>query len=143
MTIALKLLVADTEAALAAATSPRERASLKNALNGYKRTLDAAVSDPEPRAARAPTVDPETGADVEAPKTCSGCGESWDQDRNAAANLLASAAIIDESPGDARESQPPGDQEVAANGTPGGGRFARRKREALARRGQSTHSAGT
>lgn len=78
MSIALKLLVLDTEAALARATSPRERASLKSALHGYQRTLDAAVSDPEPRAARAPTVDPETGADDEATKTCE-CGEVADE----------------------------------------------------------------
>lgn len=47
---------------------------------------------------------------VELEHTCSGCGKHWDQDLNAARNLLARGKVMNETPGTSRES--------AANGSP-------------------------
>lgn len=59
--------------------------------------------------------------------TCSQCSLPWDQDYNAAMNLLARAKVVDQTPGTARGAEEEAAVAVAASGSEYVGRFARRK----------------
>jgi len=63
---------------------------------------------------------------VELVHQCSACGTAWDQDYNAAMNLLARAKEMDEVE-PAREPETDGSQAHEGNGVVKGGRWARRK----------------
>ncbi len=110
MSIALKLAIEDVEAELAAAP-PRERPAIQKRLDGHRAALAAAqergaTSRAASRvAARAAVVTVEPDADDEAPKTCTGCGQTADpEDKYCAA--CGSMLPLDDEDFEAPDSPP-------------------------------------
>lgn len=74
---------------------------------------------------------------------CSRCGVEYDQDANAARNILARGMVLYESSGASRGTDVEGGHGVEENGVNGKGRWGRRKGKALAKRSVTATKEGS